>query len=315
MNKKIGKLAAVGALVGMIATASIGVAVQSAMAQTPTPQTPVTQQSGGRQRGGAAPSQSQSGAPAQSGDNAQAGGADFGGRGGRGGPEGRGGGPGGMDLKGGESVTVTGTIAQYVVDSNNVSVGFDLADKTQVRLPPGDVTEVQKLFPINTQVTLVGHSMTKSDGSKVLLPRTISAGSNTYTVSKPDKRGEMPPPDANGSAPAAHEVVTVTATIASLDLSDSGNLMGITLSDKTVVHLPRVDATTAAKFKVGASVEVVGDKHTESDGTVDLRAHSIKLNGETVFTAPAGGKGGPHGGRGPGGKAPQPTNSATPTTP
>ena len=105
--------------------------------------------------------------------------------------------------------------------------------------------------------------------------------------------------------------MTQTSTIASLSRNDNGDLDGFTLADKSLVRVPpHESATLKAKLTVGASVEVVGDKHVGTSGLTVIRAESIKVNGESVFTAPAGrGPGGPggrggHGGRGPGGEMP-----------
>ncbi len=273
--KQFGKIGAALALVVGAATAGVGIA-SSAMAQTGTPPA----QSGQQQ---AAPQQD----------------APFG----RGGPRG-GGGPREGGLRGGQAITTTGTIAEYTINPMGDYDGFTLADKTEVHVAPTDAVKVKELFAVGSAVTVVGFQHPgRPDASGAasateVQAQTISSGSKSYTFEKPT----TPP------TPPAREVVTQTSTIASLSLNDNGDLDGFTLADKTLVRVPPHESDTLKdKLTVGAAVEVVGDKHVGTSGLTVIRAESLKVNGETVFTAPAGrGPGGPggRGGRGPGGEMP-----------
>jgi hypothetical protein len=267
--KKFGKIGAALALVVGAATAGVGIA-SSAMAQTGTPPA----QSGQQQ---SAPQQD---APL-----------------GRGGPRG-GGGPREGGLRGGQAITTTGTIAEYTINPMGDYDGFALADKTQIEVPLFDAVKVKDMFAVGSAVTVVGYQRTGRDGGTEIQAKTITSGSKSYTAEKP----------ATPPTPAAREVVTQTSTIASLSLNDNGDLDGFALADKSLVRVPpHESATLKAKLTVGASVEVVGDKRVGTSGLTVIRAESIKVNGETVFTAPAGrGHGGPggRGGRGPGGEMP-----------
>lgn len=293
--KKFGKLGAALALVVGAATAGVGIA-SSAMAQTGTPPA----QSGQQQ---AAPQQD----------------APFG----RGGPRG-GGGPREGGLRGGQAITTTGTIAEYTINPMGDYDGFTLADETQVEVPQPDAVKVKDLFAVGSTVTVVGFQHPSRDGGTEIKARTISGGGASYTAEKPT----TPP------ARPAREVVTQTSTIASLSLNENGDLDGFTLADKSLVRVPPHESDTLKdKLTVGASVEVVGDKHDGTSGLTVIRAESLKVNGETVFTAPAhrgpggpGGRGpggdmpnGPHNGgqRGPGGRGGQPpaNNNSAPVTP
>ena len=267
--KKFGKLGAALALIVGAATAGVGIA-SSAMAQTGTPPA----QSGQQQ---AAPPQD----------------APFG----RGGPRG-GGGPREGGLRGGQAITTTGTIAEYTINPMGDYDGFTLADETQVEVPQLDAVKVKDLFAVGSAVTVVGFQHPSRDGGTEIKAKTISSGSQSYTFEKP----------ATPPTPPAREVVTQTSTIASLSLNDNGDLDGFTLADKSLVRVPPHESDALKdKLTVGASVEVVGDKHVGTSGLTVIRAESLKVNGETVFTAPAhrgpGGPGG-RGGRGPGGEMP-----------
>ncbi len=281
--KKIGKLGAAGALVGAIAAASLGIAATSAMAQSPTPQTPQAQQvqPGQRQRGPQGAQQTDPRGRGGSGD--------------RGGP------------RGGTEITTTGTIMEYTINPMGDYDGFALVDGTQVEVPPPDALKVKDLFAVGASVTVNGYQHPgrpdKAPGANAaaiapateIRAETITGGAKSYTIEKPT----TPP------TPPAHEVVTQTSTIASVSLNANGDLDGFSLADKTVVRTPpHESATLKDKLTVGASVEVVGDKHVGNSGLTVIRAASIKVNGTAVFTAPAHrGPGGP-GGRGHGGEMP-----------
>ncbi len=239
--------------------------------------------------------------PAQSGEQQAA---PFG----LGGPRG-GGGPREGGLRGGQAITTTGTIAEYTINPMGDYDGFALADKTEVNVPPPDAVKVKDMFAVGSAVTVVGLQHPGRDGETKIKAKTITSGSQSYTFEKP----------ATPPTPPAREVVTQTSTIASLSLNDNGDLDGFTLADKSLVRVPphESDALTA-KLTVGASVEVIGDKHVGTSGLTVIRAKSLKVNGESVFTAPADrGHGGPRGGRGPGGRGGQPpaNNNRAPATP
>ena len=285
--KKIGKIGAAGALVGAIAAASLGIAASSAMAQSPTPQTPQTQQvqAGQRQRG---PQGTQQNGALQ-GDP----------QGGRGGPGDRGG------PRGGTVIPTTGTIKEYTINPMGDYDGFAFVDGTRVEMPPPDALKVKDLFSVGASVTVNGYQHPerpdKALGANAVAvapateirAETLTGGSKSYTIEKPTTPPTLP----------AREVVTQTSTIASVSLNANGDLDGFTLADKTVVRTPpHESATLKDKLTVGASVEVVGDKHVGNSGLTVIRAESIKVNGTAVFTAPAHrGPGGPEGGRGHGG--------------
>ena len=232
--KKFGKLGAALALIVGAATAGVGIA-SSAMAQTGTPPA----QSGQQQ---AAPPQD----------------APFG----RGGPRG-GGGPREGGLRGGQAITTTGTIAEYTINPMGDYDGFTLADKTQVEVPQPDAVKVKDMFAVGSAVTVVGFQHAgRPDASGAasateIQAQTISSGSTSYTFEKPATR----------PTPPAREVVTQTSTIASLSLNDNGDLDGFTLADKSLVRVPPHESDALkAKLTVGASVEVVGDKHVGTSG-------------------------------------------------
>lgn len=267
--KKFWKLGAAGALIGAIAAASVGVAATSAMAQTPTPPTPQAQRGRGPQSG----AQDRSAAPS------------FDGRGGPG-------------MRAGQAVTVTGAIKEYTLSPMGDYEGFALADGTRVDVPPADAVKVKDLFPVGSAVTVQGIQHPGRPGPKadtanapvVVRAETITSGSNSYTVEKPT----TPP------TPPTHEVVTQTSTIASLSTNANGDVDGFVLADKTVVRTPpHESATLKDKLTLGATVEVTGDKHVGNSGLTVIRAQTIKVNGETIFSAPA--DRGPRGGRGHGG--------------
>lgn len=256
--------------------AAIALSVQAVSAQAPTPQTGKTQSS-----------TSSSTAT----DAAQCGPADPGGRGGRGGPGGRGGqGPGA-----GSVVTVTGTVKEYTINPEGDYNGFALSDGTQVEVPPQDGVKVKALFAAGDSVQVQGYQRTDPAGKSQINATTISSGSKTYTAEKPAQ------PTAPPTSTTTLVTTTVSAAITQLSTNDRGELDGIYLGSTTLVRLPPQQSDALkAKLTVGTTVEVTGDKRVGTSGLTVIRAQQIKVNGETILTAPA--QNGPHGDRGPRGQ-------------
>jgi len=181
--------------------------------------------------------------------------------------------------------TLTGRIAQWLVNPNGEVDGLLLEDGTQVNFPPHLSAGLLGAVKARDSVEITGH---RSDNARVVRASMIKSTSSGRSVAEQ-------PPEAGAAPPAPRPTAALTAMnasgrVATLLYTGRGDLKGALLQDGSAVRFPpHVGAGLADTLKPGATLYARG-YGTQSPLGKTLEATAIGPTAETareVFAPPA----------------------------
>ncbi|MEA9357305.1 hypothetical protein SHI21_13855 [Bacteriovorax sp. PP10] len=177
---------------------------------------------------------------------------------------------------GSETAEANGTVRHMLTNPTGKVEGFIMSDGTQVMCPPNMSEQVMKTISPNDRVSVQG----VRENDRVLRASKITNTSTnrfvdiaaTPPASEPavPMRKDIRPPRTAGMKP-----LTAKGTVRSQIFGKAGELNGVVLSDKSIIHFgPRVLEKSKAQFDIGKSVKASGYGTSGSYGK-SLEATSI----------------------------------------
>lgn len=165
--------------------------------------------------------------------------------------------------------TLSGIIQQFTANDESVLDGFTLntGEKTvTVQFPPHLGQAIQSAGKQGSKVTITGSSDVVPEGGTVF--RLVSLTNGQTVVN------DAPP--AIPAVPPTPTPITVKGKVVDYQLDRQGQIMGIRLSNQSIVRVPPHTATQLSTIAPkGSTISVEGYAHPVGEGEVRLKKQTI----------------------------------------
>ena len=177
--------------------------------------------------------------------------------------------------------SASGTVQQYLLTPHGEVEGLLLTDGTMVRFPPHLSAALASTVKPGDAVTVAGFVVAATAQERAVKALTITNTATGQTVTDQPPAGRPLPPELRG---LTRTPLTVSGTVAHLNVNDHGDVDGLILSTGEQVKVrPHNGATVAMLLgqQPGATVQASGYGTRNAFGTV-VDADTLTVGSQTI---------------------------------